>query len=855
MVKSIARKRKRQFYGNKFTNTSKKNSTSAVHECTASCSKLGKESFSTAEEMPGPVFSNRIVDLELIVEAFSQLCCPKCFAEKVELFEDSRYGLCSHFTLKLFSDESRFQLCSDNHRRRVWGRPGQRAPILLSLLHTTEALNQKLWSKMPISLTAGPLCSSLEGSQAKGRPSTRWLDDIEKDLNTLKIKNWKRVAINRERLKDHGPVTRTTSEQGPNISTPAIGSPLSIDASVPLLCRGVTYTPQPPHLGGGGRTLDLPKPERYELPTPGSKSDDMMEEDEARGHSGDEEEEEAESGVDSLEEMQKRRSIQSGRGVTLSMLMSDGILEAGEGFLTIDYLGAKFVGDLLPGGKIRAQETQKIFSSPSSWAIHCKKLLNPDKKSGCGWSSMRYKGKKLDTYKNLWFRKHKQEQENSQLSSPSTSNANNKSGMHVDHPEEDKKRIIGRLECGRTQLEVSEELGIAQSVISRLWQRFQDDGNVSRCYSTGRPRVTTPNEGRYLAVTAKRNRRSTASDLSRQLSSATGTTDSRQIVYRRLGHIGLYARRPVRCVPLTATHCLLRLTWSREHALWTPQQWSCVMFSNESRFSLLSDSRRTLIWKSPGTRYHQENTIERHRYGGAGWLLWGGIILGSRNDLHVQSVTITGHIYRDVILEQHVRLFRGAMGAEFLFMDDNARPHRASIVDKCLQSEDITRMDWPAYSPDLNLIEHVWDMLGRRIAARQPPPTCLPELQRALLDEWCNIPEDQIDNLILSMPSTTPKKWEIDKLQNIIPRPRPSPQKRIIVPHTVLGNRSFAQTSKFIIHEHLLKRPCLVKWLVSGVACWKKESRQGKMKIKMNIPPHPRMKTTLPHQIFTCALL
>ncbi|GFY27257.1 DDE_3 domain-containing protein [Trichonephila clavipes] len=49
-------------------------------------------------------------------------------------------------------------------------------------------------------------------------------------------------------------------------------------------------------------------------------------------------------------------------------------------------------------------------------------------------------------------------------------------------------------------------------------------------------------------------------------------------------------------------------------------------------------------------------------------------------------------------------------------------------------------------------IEHVWDMLGRRIAARQLPPTCIPELQRALLDEWCNIPQDQIDNLIFSMP-------------------------------------------------------------------------------------------------------
>ncbi|GFW64003.1 uncharacterized protein TNCV_707081 [Trichonephila clavipes] len=59
----------------------------------------------------------------------------------------------------------------------------------------------------------------------------------------------------------------------------------------------------------------------------------------------------------------------------------------------------------------------------------------------------------------------------------------------------------------------------------------------------------------------------------------------------------------------------------REHALWTPQQWSCVMFSDEFRFSLQSDSHRTLKWRASGTRYHQENTIERHRYGGAGWLV------------------------------------------------------------------------------------------------------------------------------------------------------------------------------------------------------------------------------------------
>ncbi|GFX82524.1 transposable element Tcb1 transposase [Trichonephila clavipes] len=107
-------------------------------------------------------------------------------------------------------------------------------------------------------------------------------------------------------------------------------------------------------------------------------------------------------------------------------------------------------------------------------------------------------------------------------------------------------------------------------------------------------------------------------------------------------------------------------------------------------FSLQSDSRRTLIWRVPSTRYHQENTIER-----AGWLVWGGIILGSRTDLHVQNVTMTGHIYRDVILEQHVHLLQGAMGAEFLFMDDNARPHRANIVDQACP----TRGPWAACGP------------------------------------------------------------------------------------------------------------------------------------------------------------
>lgn len=68
--------------------------------------------------------------------------------------------------------------------------------------------------------------------------------------------------------------------------------------------------------------------------------------------------------------------------------------------------GKNFVGDLLNDGKIRWVETGQIFNSPSAWATHCKRLVNPAKKSGCGWASVRYRGQKLVQYKTTWLHKY-----------------------------------------------------------------------------------------------------------------------------------------------------------------------------------------------------------------------------------------------------------------------------------------------------------------------------------------------------------------------------------------------------------------------------------------------------------------
>ncbi|GFT76464.1 transposable element Tcb1 transposase [Trichonephila clavipes] len=80
-------------------------------------------------------------------------------------------------------------------------------------------------------------------------------------------------------------------------------------------------------------------------------------------------------------------------------------------------------------------------------------------------------------------------------------------------------------------------------------------------------------------------------------------------------------------------------------------------------------------------------------------------MLGSRTDLHIfDAGSVNGTRYCNEILP-YVRLFRGAMGLQFLFMDDIAPCHRTVAAEQLLESEDIERMDWPARSPDLNPIE------------------------------------------------------------------------------------------------------------------------------------------------------
>ena len=133
-------------------------------------------------------------------------------------------------------------------------------------------------------------------------------------------------------------------------------------------------------------------------------------------------------------------------------------------------------------------------------------------------------------------------------------------------------------------------------------------------------------------------------------------------------------------------------------------------------------------------------------------MVWAGISMHGKTDLHIiKNGTLTAVPYVNEILDVYVRPYAGAIGADFILMDNNARPHRAYITIQYIEDATIVRMDWPARSPDLNPIEHAWDMLQKVFSARPVWPTTVPQLRTALQEEWARLPQQQLSRLISSM--------------------------------------------------------------------------------------------------------
>ena len=317
----------------------------------------------------------------------------------------------------------------------------------------------------------------------------------------------------------------------------------------------------------------------------------------------------------------------------------------------------------------------------------------------------------------------------------------------------DRARALGQLQARQSSRRVAMAFNTSRQSIDRIRQRYAASGDVKDLPRSGRPRATNRAEDRLITNTTLRNRFTnvpTTTRRIRQQRGAGGIPVSVQTIRNRLRATGLKSRVPAKKPCLSQGHRAARLQFARYHVRWNRQQWRTVTFSDERRFCLRHIDRRLRVWRRNGERHAEVNVQPCHAYNGGSVMVWAGVTADRRTDLVVVPGILTGQRYIDEILRPHVVPFLRQMGNNGIFQDDKARPHRARIVDGFLQANNVRRLEWPAMSPDLSCIEHVWDVLGRAVQKRMTEHSTMADLRRFLGEEWQRIPQATTWKLVFS---------------------------------------------------------------------------------------------------------
>ena len=308
---------------------------------------------------------------------------------------------------------------------------------------------------------------------------------------------------------------------------------------------------------------------------------------------------------------------------------------------------------------------------------------------------------------------------------------------------------LGMIRAGRTHREVAQHFNCHLNTVDRLVQRYAQHNDVRDRPRSGRPRVTTPAQDRYIRVTHLRYRLQTATTTARNIPNLRRIHP--QTVINRLREYGLRPRRPAIRPILTLRHRQARLQWCRHHLRHPLLWWRHVLFTDECRFHLSSSDGRQRVYRRRNERYADPCVVERNRYGGGSVMVWGGITARNRTQLVIIDGNLNAATYRDDVLAPAVVPFLQRHGPGIILQQDNARPHAARAVQQYLQQQQVDVLPWPANSPDLSPIEHVWDEMKRQLRRLPHAPTTLVELQGHLVRIWNNIPQNFHANLFASM--------------------------------------------------------------------------------------------------------
>lgn len=298
-----------------------------------------------------------------------------------------------------------------------------------------------------------------------------------------------------------------------------------------------------------------------------------------------------------------------------------------------------------------------------------------------------------------------------------------------------KARLVRAFERDEPPQQLAEEFGIHLSTVYRTVARHRMQPDFyAKSARPGRPKKMSKHDVKFAVRKIDACVAADATDLQRQFFPSL----SPRTVRRHLSDAGLPGRIRRKVPFINPKQRQDRVRWADTFYDWPKQFWEQVVFSDESKFLLIGSDGRRWCRRRTGDALDPRFTKKEVKHGGGSIMVWGCITSKGVGRLY----RVTGKLDAAGLVEIYREALLGTIAdhslqlSEVVFQQDNDPKHTSEKAWEFLRAHNIDQLPWPPSSPDLNIIEHVWDHLDKLIRSRQAKPANLEDLWTALEEEW-----------------------------------------------------------------------------------------------------------------------
>ena len=302
---------------------------------------------------------------------------------------------------------------------------------------------------------------------------------------------------------------------------------------------------------------------------------------------------------------------------------------------------------------------------------------------------------------------------------------------------------------GLSHRAIGAAVGCSHTAVGLLCRKVKEEGTIRNRKRSGRRRKTTAKDDAFIALQAKQNPMQSSREISETLATGTATI-SPATVRRRLRETCLRSH-VVRAKPLmTKSAAQKRLAFAKKYVNMPLSFWQKVIFSDESKFELISNRRKTRMWRPKGYPFWKRIVRNKAKHS-QHVMVWGCFSWHGTGHLVFIRERLTAAGYVDII-NNHLMLSAMRMGIQdnFILQQDNDPKHTARLTQEYMREMGLQVLEWPSYSPDLNPIEHAWDEQERQVplSARRNMRT----FESRMKTVWENMEVSRLQALVRSMP-------------------------------------------------------------------------------------------------------